>query len=73
MPRAMLFAYFGRRFLPVKAALTGGTSGNITVHGNITRKFDENKDYLYPVPTDDRVLTGGVVSQNPGWEDGLSF
>lgn len=56
-----------------EAALTGGTSGNITVHGNITRKFDENKDYLYPVPTDDRVLTGGVVSQNPGWEDGLSF
>ncbi len=56
-----------------EAALTGGTSGNITVHGNITRKFDENKDYLYPVPTEDRVLTGGVVSQNPGWEDGLSF
>ena len=56
-----------------EAALTGGTSGNITVHGNIVRRFDENKDYLYPVPTDDRVLTGGVVSQNPGWEDGLSF
>ena len=56
-----------------EAALTGGTSGNITVHGNIARRFDENKDYLYPVPTDDRVLTGGVISQNPGWEDGLSF
>lgn len=56
-----------------EAGLTGGMSGNITVHGEITRRFDENKDYLYPVPTDDRVLTGGTVSQNPGWEDGLSF
>ena len=56
-----------------EAALSNGTSGNITLHGTIERKFNENKDYLYPVPTDDRVLTGGVISQNPGWDDGLSF
>lgn len=56
-----------------EASLTGGTSGNLTLHKNIARKFDENKDYLYPIPTDDRVLTGGAITQNPGWEDGLSF
>ena len=37
------------------------------------RSFDESKDYLYPIPTEDIVLTQGVVKQNPGWEDGLDF
>ena len=37
------------------------------------RSFDESKDDLYPIPTEDIVLTQGVVKQNPGWEDGLDF
>ena len=44
--------------------------------GKITKRiFDESKDYLYPIPTEDIVLTQGVVKQNPGWDDmdGLDF
>ena len=50
-------------------------NGNIRLHEDITRKFDEAKDYLYPIPTEDIVLTQGVVKQNPGWDamDGLDF
>ena len=49
--------------------------GNIVLHADIERKFDESKDYLYPIPTEDIVLTQGVVKQNPGWDemDGLDF
>ena len=32
-----------------------------------------DKDYLYPIPTDDRSLTHGNLTQNPGWYDGLEF
>ena len=49
--------------------------GNIVLHADIERNFDESKDYLYPIPTEDIVLTQGVVKQNPGWDemDGLDF
>ena len=53
--------------------LTEGTKGYILLHTDYTRNWDEDKDYLYPIPTDDRVLTQGAVTQNPGWNDGLSF
>ena len=35
--------------------------------------WDETRDYFYPIPTDDRSLTGGALTQNPGWNDGLNF
>ena len=55
--------------------LTDETEGNIVLHEDIVRTFDESKDYLYPIPTEDIVLTQGVVKQNPGWDemDGLDF
>ena len=55
--------------------LSSGTEGNIVLHSDIKRSFDESKDYLYPIPTEDIVLTQGVVKQNPGWDamDGLDF
>jgi hypothetical protein len=53
--------------------LTEGTKGYILLHTDYTRTWNEDRDYLYPIPTDDRVLTQGVVTQNPGWNDGLSF
>ncbi len=56
-----------------EANLSNETSGYITCHSNISRTWDENKDYLYPIPTEDRVLTSGTVTQNPGWNDGLEF
>ena len=50
-----------------------GKSGYITANFDIERKWTEDKDYLYPIPTDDIVLTQGKIRQNPGWEDGLDF
>ena len=53
--------------------LSEGARGNIVIHTDYVRTWDEERDYLYPVPTDDRVLTQGAITQNPGWKDGLNF
>ncbi len=53
--------------------LSDGDSGLVWLHKNIIRNWNEEKDYLYPIPTDDRNLTGGALTQNPGWNDGLTF
>lgn len=53
--------------------LSEGGSGYVIVHTDYTRTWNEVRDYLYPVPTDDRVLTQGAITQNPGWNDGLNF
>ncbi len=53
--------------------LSKGTSGNVLAHSTQQRVWNEERDYLYPIPTDDRVLTQGAISQNPGWNDGLPF
>lgn len=53
--------------------LSGETSGNVLAHSTQQRIWNEERDYLYPIPTDDRVLTQGAISQNPGWNDGLPF
>ena len=53
--------------------LSGKTSGNLLAHSTTHRIWNEERDYLYPIPTDDRVLTQGAISQNPGWDDGLPF
>lgn len=37
------------------------------------RTWNEDKDYLYGIPTNERSLTGGALTQNPGWNDGLQF
>ena len=55
--------------------LSEGTSGCIDFHKNSRTgwKWDDGKDYLYPIPIEDRTLTQGALTQNPGWNDGLSF
>lgn len=49
--------------------LADGTPDNLTAG----RHWNENKDYLYPIPVQERVLTSGKLSQNPGWVDGLPY
>ena len=56
-----------------EANLSEGNRGYLTLHSDIERHWDEDKDYLYPIPTDDIVLTGGAIKQNPGWEDGIDY
>ncbi|MBD3590900.1 RagB/SusD family nutrient uptake outer membrane protein [Bacteroides sp. GM023] len=55
--------------------LSNGTSGYIIGFPKVTygKDWKEERDYLWPIPADQRVLTQGVLSQNPGWEDGLSY
>lgn len=53
--------------------LTGNNSGYVYYHKNIARTpFNEERDYLYPIPINERSLNPNLT-QNPGWDDGLSF
>ena len=56
-----------------KLSLTGGTKGNMVHSLTSTYRWNEERDYLWPVPAEQRILTQGKLSQNPGWDDGLSF
>ncbi len=58
--------------LGVEIILSEGTKGYINPHDK-EAVWDEARDYLYPIPTDDRFLTKGALTQNPGWNDGLDF
>lgn len=53
--------------------LSNGQSGYIIRFADKPYKWEETRDYLWPIPTDQRVATAGALSQNPGYEDGLSF
>lgn len=48
--------------------LSNGTSGNIVVHGNIHRVFREDRDYLYPIPSEEIHLSNRNLTQNPNWD-----
>ncbi|MDR1517528.1 MAG: RagB/SusD family nutrient uptake outer membrane protein [Dysgonamonadaceae bacterium] len=53
--------------------LTNGNKGNLDFHQNVERtKFNEVRDYLYPIPINERSLNK-ALTQNPGWNDGLNF
>lgn len=53
--------------------LSEGDHGYVDPYYNITLSWNEDRDYFYPIPTDDRALSGGALKQNPGWNDGLDF
>lgn len=53
--------------------LSDGESGYISPYNDVEAKWNEERDYLYPIPLDERMLTGGNLKQNPGWDDGLEF
>ncbi len=52
-------------------SLTNGTSGNLTYYKQENYQWNEGRDYLWPIPEDQRQITGGALSQNPGWTDGM--
>jgi len=50
--------------------------GSMICNGNYQnqtggREWQENRDYLYPVPIRERVLSNGQITQNQGWVDGI--
>ena len=55
--------------------LTGGSgdsNGFLTYYEAENYVWDEGRDYLWPIPADQRTLTGLALTQNPGWDDGLT-
>ncbi len=46
--------------------LENGNKGNVIINAHITKAFDENKDYLYPIPVQERQLNPNLT-QNPYW------
>lgn len=46
--------------------LNGQSGGNIIVNRNVPKVFDEDKDYLYPIPIQELNLNPNL-EQNPGW------
>ena len=48
--------------------LESDTSGNVNPYKGVVSAWDENRDYLYPIPTNEIGLTGGALVQNPVWK-----
>lgn len=51
--------------------LSEKTHGFIQMHPGMG-KWDEVRDYLYPIPSTERTLNPNLT-QNPGWVDGLDY
>ncbi len=51
--------------------LSEGNKGFIDKHKGKRKKFNESRDYLYPLPIGDLVLNENL-KQNPGWPSGTS-
>lgn len=52
--------------------LSEGDHGCAVPLASVVFSFDPERDYLYPIPIDDRTLNP-ALTQNPGWKDGLGF
>ena len=61
--------------LGTEITLSEGTSGYVDFHHDSRPGFswDDTRDYYYLIPVKERSLTSGVLTQNDGWNDGLSF
>ena len=53
--------------------LSEGNSGYLMNYFGDSYVWNESRDYLWPIPVDQRVATGGNLTQNPGYDDGLSY
>ncbi len=51
---------------------TGENNGYLTYYEAENYVWNEGRDYLWPIPADQRTLTDMALTQNPGWDDGLS-
>lgn len=47
--------------------LSNGSYGTLVFFEQLGREWNEERDYLYPVPLDEIICTDGAVKQNPGW------
>jgi len=52
--------------VPTLGGNTVGSSGYVAYEGVPPAPFKESY-YLYPIPSNQIVLTNGIIKQNPGW------
>lgn len=57
--------------MPV-SQLSENNQGYVEVHKGIVKTFNENRDYFWPIPIEQRKLNPNLT-QNPGWDDGLGY
>lgn len=50
-------------------SLSEGNYGNLLCYSWIDRTWNEERDYLYPIPRQEITLSDGIVTQNPGWNE----
>ncbi len=48
-------------------SLSNGDSGFLTYYAAENYVWNEGRDYLWPIPEDQRQITNYALSQNPGW------
>lgn len=48
----------------------GEEGGNMLINSNWEKTWNEDRDYLYPIPIQERLLNTSLT-QNNGWEDGI--
>jgi hypothetical protein len=59
--------------LPVKKKigsdifLSNGTGGYITAWSSVEYTWNETRDYLWPLPSSEIILSGNILTQNPEW------
>ena len=47
--------------------LSEGDHGYVLMYSAETYQWNEERDYLWPIPQDQRIATGGALTQNPGY------
>ena len=47
--------------------LSEGDHGYVLMYNAETYQWNEERDYLWPIPQDQRIATGGALTQNPGY------
>ena len=52
--------------------LSEETYGYVVAWSTLTWEWND-REYLWPIPADQRVLTGGALTQTPGWTDSTNF
>ena len=48
----------------------GEAGGNMLINSHWVKTWNEGRDYLYPIPIQERLLNP-TLTQNPGWNDGI--
>lgn len=67
LPKALLGPRFFPREMPGVAAPNINADSVIILESAANRVFHVNRDYLWPVPTQEIALTNSIYTQNPNW------